>query len=117
MTGIGSNSVHLVTPVVHCVGNVHPRDAYDAPPGAAPLSRFLQANRLANRGLDRFEPSAIHEHTTTPHESASSTMNTPLLPNLGEVLTTKPERIVAITETTVQPRIVPATGRVLDLYA
>lgn len=108
---------HLVSPIVRCVSNVRPRDAYDAPPGAAPFHRFLEANRLARRGMDRFELSEIHTPSPCIEQSSDEAMPTPLLPNLGEIIDPEPRPTLAGVEIRLHQQYIPATGRALDIYA
>jgi|GEM_PF-2485441 len=108
---------HLVSPIVRCASNVRPRDAYDAPPGAAPFSRFLEANRLANRGLDRFELSEIHTPKSKSDTPQHAAMSTPLLPKLGEITAPEPRPALAGVEIRLHQQSIPATGRALDIYA
>ncbi|MGJ8636670.1 MAG: hypothetical protein ACSHX5_07475 [Phycisphaerales bacterium] len=117
MSVSGVSSKYLISPIVRCVKAMDQRDAFDAPPGAAPFHRFLQANRIADRGFDSFELSEVHVHDETPHGSNTAAMTTPLLPNLGEVIPVEPRPKVSLNETRHYQQMVPATGRVLDLYA
>lgn len=89
----------------------HAVRAYDAPPGAVPFARMLEAENRARRvePIDSFEPSR-----PCPNPTASPV---PLLPKLGEVLPVDPEpetRLMAIEQ---RQLTVPATGRLLDLFA
>ncbi|MEQ9206137.1 MAG: hypothetical protein RLN78_02095 [Phycisphaerales bacterium] len=108
---------HLVSPIVRCVSNVRPRDAYDAPPGAAPFSRFLQANRLANRAPDQFELSEIHTPQLKSDTPQHAAMSAPLLPKLGEISVPEPRPTLAGVEIRLHQQYIPATGRALDIYA
>lgn len=117
MSVSGVQSQYLISPIVRCIKAVDQRDAYNAPPGAAPFDRFLQANRLANRGLDTFELSKIHIHDESSTSTPAAPMSTPLLPNLGELLPVVPTPKIAVNETRQYQQLVPATGRALDLYA
>lgn len=97
------------------------RDAFGAPPGTAPFHRVLEAQRLARRGHDTFELASARRvdpsDTSNDSECARGRMAEPLLPSLGD-LTPLPEATrTGVTETVVRPRVVGATGRVLDLYA
>lgn len=115
------SSAHLVSPVNRCGGGcTRPRDAYDAPIGAAPFDRFLQANNQAKRGFDQFELSKARtpdEHTSSMAASQNAHTSASLLPKLGEVLMPKPRPQVAATESKVYQQQIPATGRALDIYA
>lgn len=117
MSVSGVQSKYLISPIVRSVKAVDQRDAYNAPPGAAPFHRFLQANRLANRGLDTFELSKIHIHDESSTSTPTPPMSTPLLPSLGELVPITPRPMVAVNETRQYQQMAPATGRVLDLYA
>tara|TARA_R110000868_G_scaffold119469_1_gene316485 strand:+ start:177838 stop:178191 length:354 start_codon:yes stop_codon:yes gene_type:complete len=117
MASNGINSTHLVSPIVRCVSNVRPRDAYDAPPGTAPFHRFLQANRLANRGLDRFELSEIHTPQPASETIENPAMSTPLLPSLGEIIPPEPTPKLVGVEVRLHQQYIPATGHALDIYA
>ena len=114
-------SAHLVSPVNRCGGGcTRPRDAYDAPIGAAPFDRFLQANNQAKRGFDRFEPSKVRtvdEHSCPAQSIQNAHSAASLLPKLGEVLMPLPRPRHATIESRVYQQQIPATGRALDLYA
>jgi len=117
MAASSIQSAHLVTPIVRCVCNVRARDAFDAPPGAAPFHRFLQANRLARPNLDTFELSTIHTPTASESPTAAGPMSAPLLPNLGEIIAVQPRPKVAVHETQLHQQLLPATFHALDIYA
>lgn len=117
MSVSGVSSKYLISPIVRCVKAVDQRDAFEAPPGAAPFHRFLQANRIADRGFDTFELSTIHIHDESPTDSPTAPMPTPLLPNVGELLPVEPSPTIALNETRQYQQMVPATSRVLDMYA
>jgi len=93
-------------------------DAFGAPPGAAPFCRYLEARRLARDPIDTFELAPVREppEGAAPPEGRSE--NAPaLLPALGEVLGVEPRPEVAREIVRKHQVTVPATGRVLDLYA
>lgn len=92
------------------------RDAHDAPPGAAPFHRILQAKRLHRRGHDTFEPSTIHTPPVREHTPAEPT-KTGLMPSLGGVTPVEPPVKVETTEHRDAYRVVPATGRIIDVMA
>ncbi len=98
---------HLITPIVRCVHDIPSRDPFTATPGTIPYHRFLQSNR-AIEAQDRVDLSSACKDTSMP---------TPLLPNLGEVIEPTPPPKVATSETRVHQQLLPATGRVLDIYA
>ena len=105
MSNVGLHDVHLVSPVVRCAISTRPRDPYDAIPGVIPYHRFLESNRLS-RPDDTFERSTPAETTTAP-----------LLPKLGEVLAVEPRVKAETRQETLFQQHIPATGRVIDLYA
>ena len=94
---------------------LHGMCAYDALPGVVPFARTLQAANRVRRvePIDRFEPSAPARDPALP----DTTPPAALLPRLGEILPVKPlpEARVMISEQ--RQLSIPATGRVLDLYA
>lgn len=98
-----------------------PRDAFGAPPGAAPFHRVLEARRIERQGHDTFElptsrrvdPSDTSNDADRSRDAAAYT----LLPRLGDVTPLPPQTRTEVRETLVRPRVVGATGRVLDLYA
>lgn len=99
----------------------HRRDAFGAPPGAPPFHRSLEARRLEGRGHDTFELAQVRRveegtKAQEPQRSACSTRE-PLLPKLGDVTPIPASSSTRVEETRVRPRVVGATGRVLDLYA
>lgn len=100
---------------MRCAGRrVSPRDAYDAPPGAAPFHRSLQTRRAP----DTFEPSARACHAPRVTPSPADRPTRPgLLPKLADVTPIEPDPKVRRVETDVSRRVVPATGHILDVIA
>lgn len=119
--GYTPHQPHLVTPPDRsfCASKntAKQSDAFDAPPGAAPFHRFLQANRLARPNLDRFELSTIHQAPDLGPSTTAKAQKSGLLPKIGEVLTPTPKPELAVKEVQLYQQHIPATGRVLDLYA
>lgn len=111
MAATGIHSAHLVSPIVRCVSSVRPRDAHDSP-----FSEFLKINRIERPG-DTFELSAIHDPPQHADSPKAGPMSTPLLPNLGELVQIQSRAKLAGIETRLHQQLVPATGRVLDIYA
>lgn len=89
----------------------HAVRAYNAPPGAVPFARMLEAENRVRRvePIDTFEPSNPVPNPTAP-------TGAPLLPRLGEVLPVEPEPEVRLTVHEQRRLTLPATGRVLDLF-
>jgi hypothetical protein len=109
---------HAIPEPHRCAGRVtFAKDAYDAPPGAAPFHRYLQTRRAP----DAFEP----QSSTRPRapitpvipDRPAPSARPALLPALGEVLPIEPDPRVRRIEIDIARRVVPATGQVLDLYA
>ncbi|MFK7759450.1 MAG: hypothetical protein AB8C13_05835 [Phycisphaerales bacterium] len=116
--GYTPHQPHLVTPPDRSFcASKNKRDAFDAPPGAAPFHRFLEANRLSRPNLDRFEPSTIHEAPNLGSSTSAEPQKSGLLPRVGEILTPTPKPELATKEVQLYQQHIPATGRVLDLYA
>jgi len=93
-------------------------DALRAPPGGAPFHRYLEARRLARDPIDTFELTPVREAPEGNPPAEGRAANAPaLLPNLGEVLAPEPTPKAARRIEMRHQIWVPATGRVLDLYA
>ncbi len=106
-------------------GRVHPDRVivpiprpFDVAPGMVPFHRYLQAQNQIEQVSDAARPIEQPRRACDCLELSGSDATGPgLLPKLGEVLPVGPQASAELRVQDLRQRVVPATGRLLDLFA